>query len=191
MGALGRAVAVELDEPARERLIRTAVSRKEQVRAVLRARIVLAAADGLSNGAVVRALAVHVNTVRTWRGRFAAQGPDGLKDASRSGPPQNLWSTGGVDDRCHRHQRAPAPGGGLVAPGDRRKRSPAPVSPASPLPRPVESVPFAETLRMTRGCSKASGAEPGSGGGAGDGARGERGQHLLQGSHEVQLERGE
>ncbi|MEU3616247.1 hypothetical protein ABZ725_28545 [Streptomyces sp. NPDC006872] len=46
----GRTVAVELDETACECLVRTAVSLKEQVRAVMRARIVLAAADGLSNG---------------------------------------------------------------------------------------------------------------------------------------------
>jgi hypothetical protein len=79
---------VELDETARERLIRTAVSLKEQVRAVLRARIVPAPADGLSNGAIARELAVHVNTVPKRRGRFTAQGPDGLKDASRSGRPK-------------------------------------------------------------------------------------------------------
>ncbi|WP_405876723.1 helix-turn-helix domain-containing protein [Streptomyces sp. NBC_00005] len=79
---------MELDETARGRLIRTAVSLKEQVRAVLMARIVLAAADGLSIGAIARELAVHVNTVRKWHGRFAAQGPEGLKDASRSGRPK-------------------------------------------------------------------------------------------------------
>ncbi|MEU9377941.1 hypothetical protein AB0D94_29860 [Streptomyces sp. NPDC048255] len=58
------AVVVELDERVRERLIRTAVSLKAQVRAVLRARIVLAAAEGLSNGAIAPDLAVSVNTVR-------------------------------------------------------------------------------------------------------------------------------
>ncbi|WP_374210410.1 helix-turn-helix domain-containing protein [Streptomyces sp. CL12-4] len=67
---------------------RTSVSRKEQVRAVLRVRISLAPADGLSNGAIARELAVHVNTVRTWRGRFAVQGPDWLEEASRSGRPK-------------------------------------------------------------------------------------------------------
>jgi transposase len=61
---------------------------KAQVREVLRVRIVLAAAEGLSNGAIARELAVAVNTVRKWRGRFALQGPDGLKDADRSGRPR-------------------------------------------------------------------------------------------------------
>jgi hypothetical protein len=76
-GACGgddRAVVVELSETVHERLIRTAVSLKSQVRAVLQARIVLAAAAGESNGATARELEVSVNTVRKWRGRFAAGG---------------------------------------------------------------------------------------------------------------------
>ncbi|MFD9500207.1 helix-turn-helix domain-containing protein [Streptomyces sp. NPDC060035] len=52
-----------------ERLLRTVASAKSQVRAVLRARIVLAAADGLANGAIARELEISVNTVRKWRGR--------------------------------------------------------------------------------------------------------------------------
>ncbi|QNE79015.1 IS630 family transposase [Streptomyces finlayi] len=79
---------MELDEVVRERLIRVAASVKAQVREVLRARIVLAAAEGLSNGAIALELAVTVNTVRKWRGRFALQGPGGLKDAGRSGRPK-------------------------------------------------------------------------------------------------------
>ncbi|WP_435846332.1 helix-turn-helix domain-containing protein [Streptomyces flaveolus] len=55
---------------------------------MLRARIVLAAADGLAHGAIARELEVSVNTVRKWRGRFAALGPDGLRDAERSGRPK-------------------------------------------------------------------------------------------------------
>lgn len=71
-----------------ERLLRTVASAKSQVRAVLRARIVLAAADGLANGAIARELEISVNTVRKWRGRFAACGPAGLRDAERSGRPR-------------------------------------------------------------------------------------------------------
>ncbi|MFE6576366.1 helix-turn-helix domain-containing protein [Streptomyces rochei] len=55
---------------------------------MLRARIVLAAADGLASGAIARELEVRVNTVRKWRGRFAALGPDGLRGAERSGRPK-------------------------------------------------------------------------------------------------------
>ncbi|MCC9311731.1 IS630 family transposase [Kitasatospora sp. RB6PN24] len=77
-----------LDRQVRERLVRTVASTKSQVRAVLRARIVLAAADGLANGAIARDLEVSVNTVRKWRGRFAALGLEGLWDAERSGRPK-------------------------------------------------------------------------------------------------------
>lgn len=85
---MGGAVAVELYETVRERLIRPATSLKAQVRAAMRARIVLAAAEGLSNGAIARDLAVSVSTVRKWRGRFATLGQDGLKDADRAGRPK-------------------------------------------------------------------------------------------------------
>lgn len=82
------AVAVVLEPEVRERLVRTVASAKSQVRVVLRARVVLAAADGLANGAIARELEVSVNTVRKWRGRFAAVGVDGLRDAARSGRPK-------------------------------------------------------------------------------------------------------
>ena len=77
-----------LEREVRERLARTVCSPKAQVRAVLRARIVLAAADGRANGAIARELKVSVNTVRKWRGRFATGGLDGLQDAKRSERPR-------------------------------------------------------------------------------------------------------
>ncbi|MFE7296039.1 helix-turn-helix domain-containing protein [Streptomyces sp. NPDC057579] len=63
-------------------------SAKSEVRAALRARIVLAATDGVANGAIAREPKFSVNTVRKWRGRFAALGPDGLREAERSGRPK-------------------------------------------------------------------------------------------------------
>jgi hypothetical protein len=61
---------------------------------------VLAAADGAVNAAIARQqLAVCLNTVRKWRGRFAQRGLEGLKDAARSGrggsprPPERLAGT--------------------------------------------------------------------------------------------------
>ncbi|MFF9808408.1 helix-turn-helix domain-containing protein [Streptomyces coeruleorubidus] len=77
-----------IDSRVRERLVRTVASAKSEVRAVLRVRIVLAAADGLANGTIARELRVSVNTVGKWRGRFAALRPDGLRDAERSGRPK-------------------------------------------------------------------------------------------------------
>ena len=88
LGGAVAAVAVTLDESARGALERLVASARAQVREVLRARIVLAAADGLANAEIARELDVAVNTVRKWRGRFAERGPDGLKDAGRPGRPK-------------------------------------------------------------------------------------------------------
>lgn len=78
------AAVIEVDEETRGTLQRTVSSVKAQVKQVLRARIVLAA----GNGAIARRLAVSANTVRKWRGRFAARGLEGLKDAARPGRPR-------------------------------------------------------------------------------------------------------
>src|SRR4051812_35241704 len=88
MGGNRRAVSVVLDEALRARLTSLAGSTRGQVRAVLRAKIVLAAAAGASNAAIARTLGVSVNTVRKWRGRFTAAGMEGLKDAPRPGRPR-------------------------------------------------------------------------------------------------------
>jgi transposase len=53
----------------------------------LRARIVLAAAGGASNTAIAAELGVCVDTARTWRRRFAAEGMEGLADRPRTGRP--------------------------------------------------------------------------------------------------------
>lgn len=88
VGGAVAAVAVTLDDDARRPLDRLAASAKAQVREAMRARIVLAAADGLANAEAARELGVSVNTVRKWRGRFAEHGAEGLKDAGRSGRPR-------------------------------------------------------------------------------------------------------
>ena len=86
---VGTAVEMAIDSRLRKRLMRTVTAVTSQVRAVLRTRIVLAAADGLTNGAIARKLEFSVNTVRKRRGRFAALGPDGVRDAKRSGAPRS------------------------------------------------------------------------------------------------------
>ena len=53
----------------------------------VRAQIVLLAAQRWSNAAIAVQVGVSVDTVRTWRGRFAAQGLAGLADRARSGWP--------------------------------------------------------------------------------------------------------
>jgi transposase len=53
----------------------------------LRSRIVLAAAEGLSNQQIASDLEIPEVTVGKWRRSFAAQGLEGLRDAARSGRP--------------------------------------------------------------------------------------------------------
>ncbi len=60
---------------------------------MLRARIVLAAADGASNAAIARALGVTDDTVRKWRRRFCQHGLDGLRDRPRTGRPRRFPAT--------------------------------------------------------------------------------------------------
>src|SRR5437867_7142050 len=66
-------------------------SRKAQQRVVLRARIVLGAAEGKANRSIARELNVSRPTVLQWRRRFESRGVDGLKhDAPRSGRPRRI-----------------------------------------------------------------------------------------------------
>ena len=55
-----------------------------------RARIVLLAADGLSNNAVADKVDVHQATVVKWRKRFLERGVDGLIDEPRPGAPRTI-----------------------------------------------------------------------------------------------------
>src|SRR2546423_11636412 len=59
----------------------------------LRARIVLACADGLSNSEVSRRLGVSLPTVGKWRQRFIADRVDGLRDEPRRGAPRKITDT--------------------------------------------------------------------------------------------------
>src|SRR5436309_656503 len=68
-------------------LTRRAQGQKTPYRDRVRARIVLLAARRWSNAANAVEGGVSVDTVRTWRGRFAAQGLAGLADRARSGRP--------------------------------------------------------------------------------------------------------
>lgn len=81
------ASTVVIDEAARARLSVLARSGTAAHQQVLRARIVLAAADGAPNAVIARKMSISQDTVRTWRDRFAAQGMAGLADRQRSGRP--------------------------------------------------------------------------------------------------------
>jgi transposase len=79
---------IEPDPPTRARLVARATSVRVSVRDALRARIVLAAADGYPNTQIAARVGTSVNTVRKWRHRFAVAGLAGLADAPRSGRPR-------------------------------------------------------------------------------------------------------
>jgi transposase len=59
-------------------------------RLVMRARIVLLAADGLPNCVIAARLGVCDDTVRKWRRRYCLQGLDGMADAPRPGRPRKF-----------------------------------------------------------------------------------------------------
>src|SRR6185503_11277037 len=62
-------------------------SARTEYRDRLRAQIVRGAAQGASNAGIARSLNVCVDTVRTWRRRFATERLTGLTDRPRSGRP--------------------------------------------------------------------------------------------------------
>jgi transposase len=57
-------------------------------RLVVRARVVLLAADGLANCAIAERLGICADMARKWRRRYCEQGIDGLADAPRPGRPR-------------------------------------------------------------------------------------------------------
>ena len=87
------AIRIILSEAERTQLQTVVRARTAPVRSAQRARMVLAAAEGLSNAQIARDLGVHPDTVRTWRGRFAAESLDGLTDRPRSGRPPVFGAT--------------------------------------------------------------------------------------------------
>jgi len=83
-----RAQRVRIAPPVRQKLQALANSTKAEHRLVLRARIVLLAASGITNAEIARRMGCSEDTVRKWRRRFAENSRlDSLKDRPRSGRP--------------------------------------------------------------------------------------------------------
>jgi putative transposase len=89
-----RATAVILSEKEQVGLVQITKRQRSEQQMVLRARIVLAAAQGSTNANIARELGIHVDTVRLWRDRWVGlQGIDletlslleRLQDAPRPG----------------------------------------------------------------------------------------------------------
>lgn len=81
------ACPIALTTYERERLKKMAYGHKTEHRIRQRAQVVLHAARGRSNARIAREMGLHRDTVRTWRGRFAAHRLPALSDRKRSGRP--------------------------------------------------------------------------------------------------------
>lgn len=82
-----QACPVTVTGAIRRVLTRRSRGQKTPYRDKVRAQIVLLAARRWSNAVIAVEVGVTVDTVRTWRGRFAAQGLAGLADRARCGRP--------------------------------------------------------------------------------------------------------
>jgi transposase len=84
------AVEIVLSEREREQVVAWSRRRTSAQALATRSRIVLAAAEGLSNSEIAERLGVHRNTARLWRTRFAVRRLDGLVDEPRPGQPRTV-----------------------------------------------------------------------------------------------------
>jgi putative transposase len=66
-----RATQIVLSEQEQEGLLQLTKRHRSEQQMVLRARIVLAAAQGCANAQIARELGINVDTVRLWRDRWA------------------------------------------------------------------------------------------------------------------------
>jgi transposase len=81
---------ISLNDGQRRLLLARARRVSGEHRDVLRAQIVLAAAEGVTNAAIARSLGVTEDTARKWRRRFCEAGVDGLRDRPRTGRPRRF-----------------------------------------------------------------------------------------------------
>ena len=79
-----------LTEEERQTLERWARRRSSAQAVALRARIVLACAEGATNVAVAGQLGIWPQTVAKWRGRFVGERLEGLSDEPRPGRPRTI-----------------------------------------------------------------------------------------------------
>jgi len=100
-----RATQVKLSAREQEGLVQITKRHRSEQQQVLRARIVLAAAQGHANAQIARELAINVDTARLWRDRWVGlQGIDldtlsiaeRLQDAPRPGTPPKITA----EQRC-------------------------------------------------------------------------------------------
>ena len=86
---------IKLSDEIRDQLEALVRRGRAEQRMVLRARIVLGAADGWENATIAEELGVALNTVIKWRKRFFEEGMAGVADRKRSGRPRTFSPSGG------------------------------------------------------------------------------------------------
>lgn len=84
------AAPITLDEETRAILEARVAAHTSPQRDVKRARIILAAAGGVSSFQISRQVGMHESNVAQWRKRFLAEGLDGLDDKQRPGGPETF-----------------------------------------------------------------------------------------------------
>ncbi len=85
-----KATLIELNETEARELLRLSRKRTGAQGLAFRSRIVLKAAEGMSNLRIAEKLETTRMTVAKWRNRYAAQGIDGLLDEPRPGRPREI-----------------------------------------------------------------------------------------------------
>ena len=94
-----KAPAVNLTEVERQALEKLQKAHSTEQQIALRARIVLAAGEGLNNAQIARQLAISIDTARQWRGRWLELQPvpysdlsveERLQDLPRPGAPARI-----------------------------------------------------------------------------------------------------
>jgi hypothetical protein len=111
---MASAVEITLTDEERVELERRASKLTLAHRDVQRAKIVLYAADGLSNVEIAARLEMCSKVVGQWRRRFAADRLEGLSDQARSGRPRRFSPGAGRRGQGGR-VRAARPGRAVVA----------------------------------------------------------------------------
>src|SRR5258708_10532195 len=100
-----RATAVILSEKEQEGLLQITKRHRSEQQVVLRARIVLLAAQGSGNADIARELGAHVDTVRLWRGRWGGDRGDAPEAVRRPAGAQDSPRPGGRPDVSTGHRR--------------------------------------------------------------------------------------